>query len=218
MADEDKHEGDVTEPEADKVVTPEPIDDRYCVKALGGNRLAGYLILFGDEDAPDLQGQWFTPATKGIDQIFRTVGKLPALYHHGANKTLKATPLGVTDIMEKDSVGWWVESQMTLADKYDEAIQNLVKAGKLRMSSGAIPHAAKATKDGEITDWPVYEATYTPAPIEYRMIDRPVTEMQAVYKAVGLELPSGLLVPEGDEESRRKAVEMELERLYLLTL
>ncbi|MFA5636310.1 MAG: hypothetical protein WC977_10465, partial [Anaerovoracaceae bacterium] len=55
------------------------LDDLYAVKALGRNRIGGYLVLWGDEKRRDLSGEWFTPQTEGLLSVFRAVGKVPLL-------------------------------------------------------------------------------------------------------------------------------------------
>ena len=102
---------------ADEIVVP----DELCVKALGGKRLGVYLILFGDQKHPDLQGTWFTPETKAVDTIYKSVGVLPAFYHHGHDHALGASVIGKTDVFERDSTGWWIETSLDLKSAFTQS-------------------------------------------------------------------------------------------------
>src|SRR5579883_1545138 len=105
-----------------------------AVKALNEQGLVGgYLVRFSSADAPDLAGDFFTPNTD-----FDLEGKtsLRALYHHGLDPVLKRTPIGRT-VFKTDDVGIWAETQLNLADAYQQKIWELTKAGKLGYSSGA---------------------------------------------------------------------------------
>jgi hypothetical protein len=53
-----------------------------------------------------------------------------------------------------------------MADAYQQAVFGLVKAGKLGWSSGAVGHLVKKSSDGQITRWPIGEASITPCPCE----------------------------------------------------
>lgn len=194
------------------------------VKALGGNRLGNYLVVWGDEDKRDLYGEYFTQETKGLKAIFDYIGKVPALYQHAMDGQVKYTPVGVVDTMEIDEVGLWTETQLDIANQYASAVQRLARKKALGASSGTLPGARKVSADGEIKEWVIIEGSFTPTPAEPRLRELSVSEVKAIYAELNLELPSE--VPEvkaatGDEESQSdasKEIELEREKLRLLAL
>lgn len=138
------------------------------VKALGGGKVGGYLVLFSGAADPDLSGEYFTKSTDfflDADQPRAVI-----LYDHGLDPTLKARKLGRGDL-KVDDVGVWLEAQLTLRDDYEKAIYAMAEAGKLGWSSGSAPHLVereKIKKSVEIKSWPIVEASLTPQPVEPR--------------------------------------------------
>ncbi len=189
-----------------------------AVKALGGNRIGGYAVLWGDESRKDLTGEYFTPETQELTAIFNGVGALPDLYHHAADDAMKATVIGKVDIMQADDVGLWYEAQLDASNRYKEAFLKLVREGVLGTSTGTLPGARQVDKSGRIVRWPIVEISQTPMPCEPRMMERPVSEIKAAFKALGLELPTERSDGEGAEEARRMAIEREREALALLEI
>lgn len=163
------------------------VDKSYAVKALGGNRVGGYLILFGDENSKDLHDEYFTEETEEVDKIFKGVGALPWIFHHGADETVKSEVHGIVDVLEKDDTGWWFEAKIKEQELYKKYVKPLIQSNKLFSSSGTLPGAKRAKKDGHIARWPVAEATGTHVPAEWRMLDRPIGEIKSAYKSVGIE-------------------------------
>ena len=163
------------------------------VKRLGGNRVGGYAVLWGDDERKDLTGEYFTPATEDLETLFKAMGKLPLLYQHAADGALKTTVVGPVDVMTKDEIGLWYEAQLSMAAQYRGAIDGLIEQGVLGTSSGTLPAARRVDrKTGRIERWAIAELSLTPTPAEQRMMERPVAEVAAAFKAVGLDLPDGL--------------------------
>lgn len=210
----------------------EQAEGQFAIKALPGNRLAHYAVLWGDKDHADLTsfvrntpGEWFTPDTEELLSVFEGTGKLPWFYQHGADPQVKATPLGYIDLMGTDEWGIWYQTQLTAAAKYKQVVGHVIqmaKAGELGSSSGALPAARRVASTGQIKRWPIVEVSATPVPMDPRMLDIPMTEIKAAYKALDLAFPEPEQEPEaiGDEESRQRALELALEseRLALLDL
>src|SRR4051812_34555248 len=109
----DPETGIIETPPPDPVATLDGIDtDDYTtvIKSLGEDRIGGYLCVWGSKAQKDLTGEYFTPDTEGLTEVFDQMGKLPVLYHHGADvddpakkiKGMKATLVGAIDVMEKD--------------------------------------------------------------------------------------------------------------------
>jgi hypothetical protein len=197
----------------DKAIDP----DLLCVKALGADRIGGYAVLWGDATRKDLTGEYFTLETEELTAIFKAIGRLPWLYHHAMDGSVKTDVVGVVDVLQPDAVGLWYEAQRSRAGRYREAIGKLVSEGALGTSSGVLPGARKVAADGRITRWPIVEISATPMPAEPRMMERPIAAVKAAFSELGLNFPAQDDTGTGDEESR-KAIEREFEILQLLEL
>lgn len=183
------------------------------VKALGANRIGEYGILWGDATRKDITGEYFTPDTQELDAIFKAMGKIPVLYQHAMDGTLKSSVVGVIDVMQPDSIGLWVEAQLDLAHEYATAVRELIDKGKLHWSSGALPMSRKVSKDGRIERWAVAEMSLTPSPAEFRMLQRPIAEVKSYYAEIGLEF-----MPETEGEGAADARPEVTAKLRLLDL
>lgn len=163
--------------------------DWQTVKRLGGNRVGGYAVLWGDATKRDLTGEFFTPKTEDLETLFKAMGRLPLLYQHAADGVLKAAVVGPVDVLMKDEIGLWYEAQLSMAAQYRDAINGLIEQGALGTSSGTLPAARRVDrKTGRIQRWAIAELSLTPTPAEPRMMERPVAEVAAAFKAVGLDL------------------------------
>lgn len=177
-------------------------DASTVVKSLGERRLGGYLVLWGSPEQRDLEGEFFTPETHGLDQIFKIAGKIPGYYHHLMDKVFKTMPTGFVDIMQPDSKGlWveehmfqpeelvdldlWVEDQMELARKYQEALRKLINEKKLFWSSGTLPGAREVAQNGHIKSWIICESTKTVVPAEFRQ--PAISDLSKTYATFGLD-------------------------------
>jgi phage head maturation protease len=144
------------------------------VKALGGGRVSGYLVVFGTAEQPDLsmQRDYFTKAT---DLDIEDGDRKSVYYAHGLDPQLKTKRIGSATV-KTDDVGVWIEAQLSLRDEYEKAVYGLVEAGKMGWSSGAPSHLvtrkAVEAKSGEsvheILSWNLSEASLTPTPAEPR--------------------------------------------------
>ena len=194
------------------------INQSRAVKSLGQHRIGEYLVLWGAPDQKDLHGEYFSPDTASLTGVFDAVGKVPIFYQHAGDPEIKSTVIGTIDIMRPDEIGLWAEGELASAHSYREQIGSLVDAGVLHWSSGTLPRAKKWDADGHITDWLIVDASLTPTPAEFRMVERPVSELRAAYKAVGLDFPTQLEIDKGAEEARQLEVEVERERIKLLSI
>jgi HK97 family phage major capsid protein len=136
------------------------------VKAIGDGKVAGYLVRFTTEQDPDLTGDFFTKSTD-----FGDVSATPVLYHHGLDKTVGVRPFGKGQL-KMDEVGIWIDAQLELADKYQQAVYKLVEQGKLGWSSGTASHLVRREETGKawhVLSWPLgLDASLTPTPAEPR--------------------------------------------------
>lgn len=189
-----------------------------AIKMLGANRVGGYMALWGNEKAKDLDGEWFTPETEEMTNIFDAIGKLPFLYNHATDGALKSSVVGVIDVMKPDDVGLWYEAQLDQSNKYRDAIRQLVNKSVLGTSSGTLPGARRVAKSGQILRWPIIEGSATATPADSRQVsERPIAEIKSAYTAIGLDFPS-LEADTGDEESRQREIAKGLGLLALLEL
>lgn len=170
----------------------QPLSNHRAIKALGRNRVGGYMMLWGNEKAKDLDGEYFTPDTEEMTSIFKSMGKLPYLYHHAMDDTLKTAVIGTIDVMEPDDVGLWYEAQLNTASeyrKYVDAMRQMISRKMLGTSSGTLGGAARVDKKtGRILRWPIVEGSATPTPADPRQVlERPIAEIKSAFKAVGLD-------------------------------
>lgn len=152
----------------------------------GGERMGGYLVVWGSPARRDLHGEYFSPETElGLDWY----EKRPVLYHHGLDAHVKTAPIGVIDRVQVDETGVWAEAQLNLRHRYGRQVQTLVERGALGWSSGSLPHLVDVEHDGHIRRWIIVEGSVTPTPAEPRMTDvRLLSDERAVksaYAAIG---------------------------------
>ncbi len=136
-------------------------DTNMAVKFADGsdNIIEGLAIPFGK----DTDGEDFGPDTDLCLDWFPDEGR-PFLYHHGLDETVKGAVVGRQIERWTDDLGHWVKIQLDRRSKYMDAIKQLVEAGALGLSSGAMPHLVNTTKSGHIERWPWVEISSTPSP------------------------------------------------------
>ena len=149
-----------------------------AVKDLGNGKVGGYLVLFGDEDSTDLEGDYLTK-----DTDFGQHSTTAAIYAHGMDKVLGRRVLDAAAPIEVKDAGIWIEAQLNIRDEYEEAIYAMVKAGKLGWSSGTASHLVERNKKDngamQITRWPLgLDASLTPAPVEPRIQALPLKSLK----------------------------------------
>ena len=191
------------------------------VKALSANRVGGYGVLWGNRTRPDLTGEYFDRDTEELQTVFKAMGRLPVLYHHAMNPSLKTAVVGVIDRMAIDDMGLWMEAELQKANEYADAIGALVQAGALGWSTGTLPGARKVAPDGKIVRWPIVEGTLTPTPAEPRnRIELPVKLIKSAFADLGLadQLDELLKGTEDVRAERERQLAIERERIRLLAL
>lgn len=140
-------------------------------------RIGGHLVLFGGPDAHDAtqHRDYFTKSTD-FDLPTDVPLQSTVYYHHGLNAAIKARPLGRAKL-SLDDAGVWMEAELQARDAYEAKIMEMVRRGKLGLSSGTAVHLvereAKTNSAGdtvhEITRWPLgLDASLTPTPGEPR--------------------------------------------------
>jgi HK97 family phage major capsid protein len=162
-----------------------------AVKALGGGKIGGYLVLFGTPDQTDLAGDYFTKDTN-----FGGATSSPVLWQHGMDPAVGLDPMGAGPL-KIDDIGVWIESQLNMRTAYEKAVYGMAEAGKLGWSSGTAAHLVKREdapggKASRITSWPLgLDASLTPTPAEPRTRALPLKSLtptqtlQALLQASG---------------------------------
>jgi hypothetical protein len=138
------------------------------IKALNDNgKVGGYAIVFSNAKERDLEGEYFTSDTylgpnngDGSDVLF----------HHGipVKKGLEGLAQHIFSApvkTKKDDIGIFAETVLNQSDEYEKAVLKLVKAGKVKWSTGSVERVVRKEKDGKIARWPIIEIsmTHTPA-------------------------------------------------------
>jgi len=169
------------------------------VKALEGGKVGGYLVMFSDENNPDLADDFFDKRTD-----FGEHKSSPVLYQHGLDEILGPRILGKGSL-KLDEVGVWLEAQLNLRDDYEKAVYELAKKKKLGWSSGTATHLVKRVKVGDayhIETWPLgLDASMTPTPAEPRT---GVMELKNIpIKSI---LRVGAMVDEEHNKQKEKAM------------
>jgi HK97 family phage major capsid protein len=141
--------------------------------------VAGWGVVFDQTDAPqaDLYGEFFTADTDFWLDDNRLGPKKVALYDHGFDDALKRHVVGTATLGRKtegEMDGLWVEAQIAKADRYAKQVLELVRAGVLGWSSGAISHLIEreshASGKAWLKTWPIAEMSLTPSPAEFRTL------------------------------------------------
>lgn len=140
------------------------------VKALDDGRIEGYLVRFSTAQDPDISvtKDFFTP---GTDFDLERSAKSTIYFDHGLDETLGQRKLGQGE-MKIDDVGVWISGVLNRRDRYENAVYEMARAGKLGWSSGTAVHLTQREKIGDshkIMRWPLgLDASLTPTPAEPR--------------------------------------------------
>lgn len=120
----------------------------------------GYMVVF---DNVDLYGTKFTKTTDFWEHA--TSPTPPLLYDHGGDPKLGLSMIGQVTQKKTDEVGIWFEAQLERANQYAEAIAEMIRSGKMGVSTGTSPHMM--AMDGNIIrSWAIIEVSLTPTPAE----------------------------------------------------
>lgn len=159
------------------------------IKALGGDRIGGYAVLFGAEDTHDASEMrdFFTKSTDFWLDHFGW--PRPMTYHHGLEPATKDAPIvGHWASARVDDVGVWMEGELNRAHKYHNAVKELVRRGYLKLSSDSAPQWVIREKQPSgshfVKRWPLITASPTVTPAEPRMMG---LSFKALLADLGLE-------------------------------
>lgn len=132
----------------------------HSVKMVGEYTIRGRGIVYGGRD---LQGDTFTAQTDLGDS--RSMVGLPVYYDHALG-TMRGQ-IGTVKAWIPEDDGIDVEIELDRNNKYIQQILQLVKKGKMGLSTGALSHLVER-KSGELKRWIVGEISLTPTPAEPR--------------------------------------------------
>ena len=136
-----------------------------AVKALGGGKVGGFLVRYGDSETLDLTQQFFTK-----DTDYGDAKELPVYYQHGQDIHFGKRRISRATI-SNDEFGKWAEAQLDMRDEYERFLYNMAESGKMGWSSGTASHLVEFEPIGKaewIKTWPLVEASLTPTPAEPR--------------------------------------------------
>ncbi len=157
------------------------------VKALEGGKVEGFLVVFSDENSPDISEfrDYFDVET---DFDIEAGAKSAVYYEHGLDSTLKRRKLG-RGTMEIKDAGVWIDAQLNLRDEYEKAVYELAQKNKLGWSSGTAPNLVererKSNGSHHVKHWPLgIDASLTPQPAEPRT--SAITSIKSYRAQLGL--------------------------------
>lgn len=149
--------------------------DSNAVKFVDGSDdlIEGLILPYdGPVNGNDLTGTHFTKSTDYCAAWFPDGGR-PGLYAHGFDTDLGLSVIGREVKSWKGDKGVWLQAQLDKAHEYWAEIKQLVDAGKLSLSSGAVDHLVQvAAKSGEINVWPW---------VEWSLVANPANPDAVVY-------------------------------------
>jgi HK97 family phage major capsid protein len=138
----------------------------YAVKFVEDGEAAlvrGKGIVFG---GADLEDDYFTRETDFGET--RPFEGMPVYYDH-ARRSLKSQ-IGVVKSWMPGDEGIDVEIELDRSHQYYEMIAELVRTGRMGLSTGSLPQTYARMSDGEIKRWIVGEISLTMTPAEPRTI------------------------------------------------
>lgn len=141
-----------------------------AVKALGGGRVAGYLVRY---DAVDVQGDVFRATT---DYNLDVSTKSRVVYDHGLKRDdlgrrLGSSRVGTVELSDRGD-GLWAEGTLDVTKPDVKALYDRVERGEIGWSSGSVDRlvvreaSASNPRVREVKSWPLIEATLTPIPVD----------------------------------------------------
>lgn len=171
-------------------------------------RVGNHIILFGSEDARDLEGigtrrinkdgtrgEFFTAKTV-LDSPYTENNLVAEDWEHGEDPDQDHPDPNVKSPGRDDILGYvdwstakatkrgvWVERVLNKRNKYVQWLKQLIADGLIGTSSEPVQKGVKKAANGEILEWPLYRDTLTIKPMEWRMMSE--NTLQAI-KALAL--------------------------------
>lgn len=165
------------------------------VEGEGDGLIEGLILPYGGPrpDGNDLAGSHFTKSTDFALDWFPSGGR-PGLYRHGFDPDLGLSVIGREVKSWGDDKGVWLRAQLDTSHEYWAEVKELIDQGRLFLSSGAVDHLVKATKDGQIKVWPWVEWSLVPNPAHPEAVAYPVKSVDAIehLAQAEVEVPAAL--------------------------
>jgi hypothetical protein len=138
------------------------------VRAIDGDRIQGYLALWGTPDQPDCVGTWFD---RDEPPDFGLIDGAPIrlLYEHGQDPEVGKTVIGKVVRTWHDDIGVAFEAVLFSDNPHYRKIRDEIKLGLLGVSSASAEHLAEFDEDGRFRTWLLSEVSLTKRPCEPRM-------------------------------------------------
>lgn len=131
-------------------------DDEFVLEGIG--------IPF-DGPFPGGKDYYDTKFSAETDYCLSWFRSRPLLYQHGMDDDGPSTePIGEVTAHEVRDTGLWVKMQLERSSRFLDDIRQLVKAGKLFLSSSAMAHLVQQDEEGNMRRWPWIEMSLTPEP------------------------------------------------------
>ena len=198
---------DDDEEDSDQDPEPVTINSGFAIKSLGGNRVGGYAVLWGDDESKDLDEEYFTSETKDLTAVFDEIGTIPFMVHHAADEKVVKFVGGAVDVLELDDIGVWWEAKTKEFEAYKKYVSPMMEKGMAFTSSGTFPRAKRTEKNGFISRWPIAEISATWLPAEYRMLEHPISEVKSAYEKLGIDVDLSNYDDEHKETDDNQGVE-----------
>ncbi|MBI2934678.1 MAG: hypothetical protein HYY29_03805 [Chloroflexi bacterium] len=136
----------------------------------------------------DIAGEFFSAKTNFALDWFPPDAR-PLLFHHGLDPKTGIAVVGRMKAVSQDEMGLWMTAQLDAHNEYYGAIKELIKQGKLGLSSGSMRHLVEVNpKSGEILRWPLIEGSLTPTPAN-PMAEVDFATAKSHFKAIGVDIP-----------------------------
>jgi len=162
------------------------------LKASDDGHVDGYLVLFGNPDESDFDGDFFDQNTDydiNFENPHET--KSTVYFHHGLDEFIGKKALGTKGHkadLKMDDVGVWIDAWLDLSDEYDRAVKRLIdkrkktSGRKTQWSSGVPAHLVEReeVRPGvfRVKRWPLgKDASITPIPNDWRQGIKSIREL-----------------------------------------
>jgi hypothetical protein len=187
--------------------------DVVAVKATGKDTIRGYLALWGNPEAVDIETEFFTGAKSPFGPTDFWDNSLalprPLTWAHGQDAATKnMAQVGTIVEYGDDDIGRWYTAQLDLAHRYRKAIDKLVSQRAAGTSSDSAPQYVIRQPVGKgavwLKQWPLFAAALTMTPCEPRQIGS-----VDYFKSLGIDLGELALGTEAAQQEQARRAELE---------
>ncbi len=125
--------------------------------------ITGYVLLWGDKENPDLQGEYFDR-----NSIINLPGDGSGLPIHVLNTYQDEVlhQVGVTETMVPDQYGIRVDATLHPEDGYYGPLKELIDDQRFHFAAGAHPDTVRINENGHIESWSMSFVVLTTTPTQ----------------------------------------------------